>query len=221
MQIASTCTCGLRFVPGVPEDDERHEREHAEFLRGPIMRVVRNVPRVGEVEDFPLHLVDERTPFVIRHQLAHVAMVAHRTMSSYPAGYDGTITPEDDQRLYLLADRGDNLFAMALTSLDDHFWKLRWREDGKAKLIDSHAVQRSGFKIARVWVAKDYRGRGIAAKLTGEVLRKLPCEFHLVGWEVPFTPGGRALVQRLQPGDFFACGDPYSVGKVLERDDDE
>lgn len=182
------------------------------------MPQIRRVPRVAEVAGFPLHVVDARTPFVTRHCLAHVAMVAHRTMTDYPAGYDGTIN-EDDQRLYLLADR-TRAVAMVLTALDQRFWKLRWRSD-LAPLLEgkNKADMRSGFKVARVWVAKKYRGRGLAIELTLEVLRQLPCTLESVGWEMPFTPGGRALVQRLRPVEFFGCGDPYSLQQVLDGKD--
>jgi hypothetical protein len=182
------------------------------------MPQIRHTPRLAEVGGFPLHVVDARTPFEVRHRLAHVAIVAHRTMTDYPAGYDGTLT-EDDQRLYLLAD-GTRAVAMVLTALDERFWPLCWRPGGPPELVGSRAIMRTGPKVARVWVAKDYRGRGLATELTLEVLRQLPCAIEAIGWEMPFTPGGRALVRRLRETEFLGCGDPHSLQQVLDGEDD-
>lgn len=188
-------------------------------LRGPAIAALSEVPRVGEVDGYSLHLVDQRLRFDVRHELAHVAMVAHRTMPRYKAGYDGSIT-DNDQRLYLLVVDG-RAVAMAVTSLDNVFWKLCWNDDCTAEILDTNAEVRTGFKIARVWAAKEYRGRGLGAKLVFETLRQLACAIDQVGWAAPFTRAGRAFVRRLRPSKFLACGDPYSVHKVLARGDDE
>lgn len=193
-----------------------HAREHAEYLSGPALPEISQVNEVASVGQLSVHLLDGSHPLPLRRTLAHVAMVAHRCMPSYPAGYDGTVT-EDDQRLYLAANR-DHVVAMALTSLDDRFWKLAWGPKESLVLVDRSASLRRSHKIARVWTAASYRGKGIARSLVLEVARFLPCELNMLGWELPFTAPGARLVQHLLPHSFWGCADPFTLQRVLRGD---
>ena len=212
----TTCECGLTYMPGIPEDDERHAREHAEYLSGPALLEINQVNEVASVGQLSVHLLDGSYPLPLRRRLAYVAMVAHRCMSSYPTGYDGTVT-EDDQRLYLVADR-DNVVAMALTSLDERFWKLAWGPKDSFVLVDKSASLRRGHKIARLWTAASYRGKGIARSLALEVARLLPCELSMLGWELPFTAAGARMVQHFLPHSFWGCADRFTLRQVLRAD---
>jgi hypothetical protein len=121
-------------------------------------------------------------------------------MPGYPIGYDGTIT-EEDPRLYLAAD-GTHIVAMALTAIEDTFWRFAWQADGSLTLLEPVASLRRGSTIARMWTAAAYRRRGLALRLIQTASHLLPCDIADLGWELPFTPDGAHLVQRLCPEVF-------------------
>ncbi len=119
-----TCECGLRYVRGLPEDEDYHAKIHKEYALGPVIPKVCTVPGITKVGNLAVHVVDASVPLDVRQDIAHVAMVAARSMPEYPSGYDGTIT-EDDPRLYVLAT-GDRTVGFVLTALDKSFWRLSW-----------------------------------------------------------------------------------------------
>jgi hypothetical protein len=208
------CDCGLSYVPGHPDDETYHAQIHAEYLSGPEIPVIRLLSPCATDGPLPIYVVDGTCLEAIRCALARVAMVAHRSMPEYPAGYDGTVT-EDDQRLYLAAD-GARIVAMALTTLDDAFWRLAWQADGSLTLIEPVASISRSHKIARVWTAAAYRRRGLALRLIQTASGLLPCAIADLGWELPFTPGGARLVQCLCPEVFWACCDTFTLQEVLQ-----
>lgn len=208
------CDCGLSYVPGHPDDESHHVQIHAEYLSGPELPAVRQLSPCVTNGPLSIYVVDGTCPVTIRCALAHVAMVAHRSMPDYPAGYDGTVT-EDDQRLYLAA-AGVHIVAMALTALDDGFWRFAWQADGSLTLMEPVPSIRRSHKIARVWTAAAYRRRGLALWLIQTASRLLPCEIADLGWELPFTLGGARLVKRLCPEAFWgAAVDPFTLREAL------
>ena len=180
---------------------------------GPVIAKVRKAPVVGNFGNLTVHLVDASVPLQVRQAISHVAMVAQRSMSEYPAGYDGTVT-EDDQRLYVLVD-GDRVVAFALTALDERFWRLSWATDGAIDLFEDTALSRRGPKVGRVWVAASYRGKGLSVQLVEVAAGHLAVAPSELGWELPFTPAGRALVRHFCQSSFLGCGDVYSLTKAL------
>lgn len=168
--VGNPCECGLDYVRGLDEDEKYHAKIHAEYTRGPKMAVLGRLPSFGLVGDFTFHVIDGSVPFDTRRKLAHVAMVAHRSIPD-PAGYDGTVT-EDDQRLYVLATKS-HAVAMALTALDSYFWKLAWGPHGSVELVEREALSRREPKVARVWVAANHRRKGLATSLILESARHL------------------------------------------------
>jgi hypothetical protein len=211
--ILPVCKCGLNYVHGHPEDERRHKRLHLEYARGPLLRILPCIPKIGMVEGYHVHLVDSSVPEAKRHQLAHVAMVAQRSMPSYPAGYDGTVT-EDDQRLYILADHS-RAIAFVLTAFGDRFWHLRWNGHAEDEMVSQQASQKRRAKVGRVWVAANYRRRHFAQQLVQLVCNHLQTNIVDLGWELPFTDSGRELVRSFLCEEFWGCGDFQAVRDTL------
>lgn len=206
-----TCECGLTYVRGFPGDERSHALHHTEYARGPTINAIRRLQKLGQISNLVLYLVDASVPLDTRRKLAHVALVAQRSIRG-PAGYSGTVT-EDDQRLYILA-AGLRAVAMVLTALDDSFWRLRWRADGTVELIDSEPSLRRGPKVARAWVAVEYRRNGLAKGLVLAAATHLSVDVSILGWELPFTKPGRHLARSISPREFWGCGD---TGSLLEE----
>jgi hypothetical protein len=208
------CECGYTYVPGHPDDEVCHSKIHNEYLSGPEIPVIRTLtPSVVE-SSLPIYIIDESCPKVIRRDIAHVAIVAWRSIQHFPVGYDGSITDEEP-RLFLAAD-GDHIVAMVLTSFDDRFWPLAWKPDGSLSLLDNIASTRRNVKIARVWTAVSYRRRGLALQLIQTASRHFSAEISDFGWELPFTSSGTCLVRRLCSDIFWGCCDPSTLREVLQ-----
>ena len=214
------CICGLSYVRGLPKDEAKHRKIHSEYFIGPSIPSISKAPILDDIDGLAVHVVDERTPFEVRRKIAHVAMVGQRSMSGYPAGYDGTVN-EEHQRLYVLVEM-QRTIGFVLSATDTRFWKLAWTLDDNVQLLDRNPSLHPGSKIGRVWVAAKYRRKGLAKKLVfiaSKNLGVVPSEF---GWELPFTIAGTALVRSLAPSTFYGCGDetqlPSSHQRVLPND---
>jgi hypothetical protein len=121
---------------------------------------------------------------------------------------------DQDQQLFLAAD-GDRIACALLTALDQYAWPLGWATTGGIELRGETAVIAPRRKVARVWTARDYRGRRIALRLLQMASRLLPTPISDLGWELPFTPAGSALVRRLCPEAFWGCGDRFTLYQAL------
>lgn len=175
------CECGLRYVPGHPDDEIMHEQRHSEYLHGPEITAVRELTSIATINSFSVYVVDGSCPLELRLKLAQVAIVAKRSMTDYPAGYDGTVD-EDDQRLYIAVD-GMRVVAMVITGFDDFFWKFSWNEDGSLKFWHQPPEKRRSYKVARIWTAPSLQGKGIASQLIQIVSDHLSCNTVDLGWE--------------------------------------
>ena len=207
------CDCGLSYISGLPEDEKDHQAIHAAYFYGPEIFAVLELSPAATDGALPIYMVDRSCSKKNRDELAHVAMVAHRSMPEYPAGYDGTVT-DDDQRLFLVAE-GARIVSMAITSLDERFWHLAWNTDGTIAQIDQTPSIHRSYKIARVWTAAGYRRKGLAVRLVQTVSHLLPCQISDLGWELPFTQAGGSLVKRLCPDSWWGCGDQMTLWKTL------
>ncbi len=181
---------------------------------GPIIPEVRKLRKIGAVGELSALLVDASVPQSVRYKIAHVAMVAQRSMPEYKTGYDGTIT-EDDQRLYVLAE-GDRVVAFILTALEDRFWRLSWGVSDRFSLLDKGPLMRRGYKVGRIWVASERRRSGLAAQLVSLAVQHLEVVISDVGWELPFSSNGAVFVRQLLPTAFLGCADPYTLYKALQ-----
>jgi hypothetical protein len=209
-----SCDCGLHYVVGDPKDEERHRRVHGDYASGPDIPDLAHARELGPLRDFQLLLVDCSVPQAARSRIARVAMVAQRSMPRYPAGYDGTIT-EDDQRLYILAN-GSRAVAFVLTAFGERFWRLRWAPSEKFSLVDKAARTERTATVGRVWVAGDNRRSGLAKELLSATGRHLSVEVAAVGWELPFTSAGRALVRSFCPDEFWGNCDVTTLRELLD-----
>ncbi len=180
---------------------------------GPLIPDLLVAPTVAQLAEFSVRLVDRSVPQSSRYKIADVAMVAQRSMPRYPAGYDGTVT-EDDQRLYVLAAE-ERAIAFVLTAFATRFWRLSWRVDGTIELLQNEALLHRGPKVGRVWVASEKRCRGFSARLIEVAAQHLGVEVPALGWELPFSPAGMALVRHLLPSTFYGCGDCYALRQAI------
>lgn len=208
------CECGLSYVEGLAEDEKVHVRIHDEYVNGATLQALPSMQPAGHVAGFPVVVADGTTPKAIRKELATAALVAQRTMPDYPAGYDGTVT-DGDERLFLVASK-NRAVAMALTSLDDYYWLLKWKRNSSLELMSKEAVLGERQKIGRVWVAKAYRGKGIATELLRLVADMFGRPLGELGWELPLTADGRRLLRRLVPETWLGRGDAFALSETLE-----
>ncbi|HJW87149.1 MAG TPA: GNAT family N-acetyltransferase [Candidatus Brocadiaceae bacterium] len=172
------------------------------------------MPGITKVGNLAVHVVDASVPLDVRQDIAHVAMVAARSMPEYPSGYDGTIT-EDDPRLYVLAT-GDRTVGFVLTALDKSFWRLSWKADSTIELLEDEPLRRQGLKIGRVWIAANYRRKGLVTQLVEVAAQHLSVKVSNLGWELPFTASGCEFVRRISPHMFLGCGDQFALRKSLK-----
>jgi hypothetical protein len=204
----ATCECGLDFVVGIPEDEAAHDKWHGEYALGPDVPEVMSLRCLASKDSLRLVLADKSDKKPIRKAVAYVAMVAHRCMQEYKAGYYGGDS-EENCRLYALIE-GTRMVGMVISSIDASFRHYSWNSEGEYQVSDSNVIVHSGPKIVRVWIAASYRRGGLAKWLIDEVGKDLNCDVPNLGWEMPLTDSGNLLVKALCADGFLGCGDVYS-----------
>lgn len=208
------CECGLAYVRGNPADERSHASWHAEYLCGPNLPVLSTLSEYGQLGGFRVYRVDAAVPLQTRKLIARVAMVAHRAMSDFPAGYDGTLDDESPV-LHVVAHRS-RAIGMALMTTTNRCWHLGWNAESTPTLQDDVASTVSRSKVARIWVARRYRRHGLASSLLALMSLHLHEELGEFGWELPLTGAGRALVRSLVPGSWWGDGDVFALEETLE-----
>ena len=178
-----------------------------EYLLGPDIPEIQALPKIASKGALRLVVVDKSVGEPIRKAIAHVAMVAHRCMPEYKAGYYGT--DSEDSRLYALVN-GTRIVGMVITSFEKHLCRYTWNSEDYVLIWETNDDFVSGPKISRVWTAGSYRHQGLAKWLTFEVGKHLDCNVQNLGWEMPFTINGKALVKSVCPKCFLGCGDAYA-----------
>lgn len=211
------CECGLSFVEGLESDEQIHAEMHEEYLLGPRLEALRFVSVRPHREGYGLAVIDSTVPENIRHSLARAAMVSRFETPEFPAGYDGSVT--DAQEKMFIVAKEDRAIAVALTGLDEPHWRLGWTALGGVYLVERTPLIGSRQKIGRIWVAKSYRGSGIAAALATEISSSLSVPLAELGWELPLTQSGRSLLHRLVPGEWLGRGDPFALRDTLSSED--
>lgn len=210
--MATTCECGLGYVKGYPDDEKYHRRLHREYAQGPVIEVLSLTPALETHNNLTIHLVDSSVPIFNRRKIAHIAMVAQRSMPDYKTGYDGTVT-EDDQRLYVVREK-KRAVGFLLTANCHGFWHLRWANE-KVELVSKQPLLETRPTIARVWIAANYRKKGLAKQLICCAALNLGIEENAFCWEMPFTAQGAALARSFYPYLFLGSCDNYTLHQLL------
>lgn len=203
------CECGLTYVVGSPDDEAAHYNRHEEYFLGPDVPEVQSLQSFASRETLRLAFVDGSVDEPIRIAVAKVAMVAHRSMSDYKAGYYGH-SSEIDSRLYALVE-GTRVVGMVITKREKFLRRFRWTTENCDQICEVDDDFASGPKIARVWIAGAYRRQGLAKWLISEVAKHLDHAVYNLGWEMPFSDSGRALAKSLCSKEFIGCGYPRSL----------
>lgn len=209
-----TCECGLSYVRGDPEDEARHNEMHVEYAPGPELPEIELRPVIGAVRSYDVVCVDRNTELPVRKKLAYIAYVAQRSTPDFPAGYDGTLSDTGDQRLYVVRN-GPRGIGMALVASTDRCWSLRWTPENKACLRSREENCELRPVIERLWLAAEYRRRGLARLLLDVISNDLARPLSDFGWQLPFTPRGAALVRLILPREWFGDGDAFALEPIL------
>jgi hypothetical protein len=187
----------LTFVRGSPDDEALHAHEHEEFALGPLIPEVKSVGTIGDVRGYGLHRIGSDLPLGTRRRLS-----------------------KEGIKPFVLSHR-DRVVGWVLGEHDRYFHRLSWADAAGAKLrlLEPRHIELERFKIARVWLAANYRGSGLGSDLIRAVAAHEGCRPDELGWELPFTASGAALVRRASPDIVLgAAGDWDSVEQMLNQE---
>ena len=208
------CECGFSYVSGYDEDEIQHRIRHDAYLHGPALDYILDLPSLCSVAGYPFLVIDSSIPEETRFRLSKTVLVAQRTTPDYPAGYDGIIS-ESDEKLFLVKDN-NRAIGMVITAKEEAYWQLSWTEKGTVQLLDRKQYVKSRQKIARVWVVKAYRHKGIGPLMLKATAEYLGYKISDIGWELPLTKDGAVLVQKLVPSKWWGRGDLLALQETLD-----
>jgi GNAT superfamily N-acetyltransferase len=208
------CECGLNFVSGDPEEEERHFTVHENYLSGPKLLILSTEKKLAEIDEFVLVRVSDESTKEVRSAAKELAFTAYCSTPQYPVGYDGSTGHE--LIVYALL-HGEHAIGYLLKGKTRRSWYLRWTNRGKAELIINEANLDERIVIARVWVAKNHQRKGLARRMIETVATT---ENHGIGnmtYQLPFTSAGTCLIQAIVPDMWYGDGDVFDLQDVLER----
>lgn len=203
----------MSYIQGLPENEKSHDEFHDKYLYGAKLPVLPTLIPIGTVGEYPIFIVDASIPKRIRVQLSKITFVAQIETPEFSTGYDGNIS-EAGEQLFLLTN-SNRAIAFVLTALDEYYWNFIWSANGTPKLLNKKAYRVTRQKIGRIWVAKGYRRQGIGALMTKTVVRHLGYDLSDIGWELPLTEDGTALLRRLVPLKWWGRGDSFAVQETI------
>lgn len=187
---------------------------HAEYAEGPVLSDLAGLARSGTVRGFALHLVDSRVPLapavgprghggLAGDQCSRRVLRRHRRQRA-PLSTRG--------RRPRVRDGADRCRAALL-------W-LGWRDASSTvlKQLDPPHLESPRTKIARVWLAANYRHQGIAIDMLRAIASHGGIDILDFGWELPFTDAGGALARPICPDAVLgSAGDGFMVAIALGR----
>ncbi len=213
MNLIDKCECGLSYVAGHPEDEERHRIVHEEYVNGPQLSVLTTGEKVDEVDEFAVVRVSDESTEEVRSAAAKLARVAHYSIR-HSISYDGSTGHE--LIVYALL-HGKHAIGYLLIGKTRLSWCLRWIGQGKAELISKEANLDERIVIARIWIAKNYQRKGLARRLIEVVVTTENQEISNMTYQLPFTAAGTCLIQALVPDTWYGDGDAFDLQDILER----
>ena len=154
-------------------------------------------------------MIDDLVPLPQRNDFILLARVACRCTKFSP-GYDAT------EPMLVLA-KGSHAIGMVCVGPDAPCWRLSWTGDGSLRLLDKLSILEPRLTVARVWIARDFRGRGLGSHMlraTADYL-KMPCE--KLAWELLLTSDGAKLGRSVSPGEWLGRGDTGTLLQTLEQ----
>ncbi|GBE04670.1 hypothetical protein BMS3Abin10_00286 [bacterium BMS3Abin10] len=214
MNLIDKCECGLSYVAGHPDNEERHRIVHEEYLNGPQLSVFTTGEKVAEVDEFAVVRVSDESTEEVRSAAAKLARAAHYSTPGDSIGYDGSTGHE--LIVYALL-HGEHAIGYLLIGKTRRSWCLRWIGQGKAELISKEANLDERIVIARIWIAKNYQRKGLARRLIEVVATTEKQEVSNMTYQLRFTAAGTCLIQALVPDTWYGDGDAFDLQDILER----
>lgn len=207
MRRSKTCECGCTYVVGSPEDEAVHGEQHEEFLLGPDIPEFRNLKSIVSKDSLKLVLVNNSSNQTIRGAIAKVAEVAQRCSPDFKSGYYGS-NSENETNLYALV-KGTRIAGMVITSLETRFSRYKWDKEGGVYPSEHIDSEDKRVKIARIWIAQNYRRQRWANWLINEISDYTGCATQDLIWEMPLTANGASFIKSMYPEAFSGCGDVF------------
>lgn len=214
MNLYRKCECGIKYVTGYPDEEERHRIRHEEYLNGPQLPVLTTGEKITIIDEYTVIRVSDESAEEIRSAAAKLALAAYYCTPMYPTGYDGST----GHKLIVYAIlHSKHAIGYSLIGETRRSWYLRWIGQGKAELISNEANLEKRVVIARLWIAKNYRKKGLARRLIKVVGKTENQETRNMTYQLPFTSAGSCLIQSLVPDTWYGEGDASDLQDILKR----
>lgn len=198
MQVVTCEICGMGYVPEIPDNVSEHKRYHDKVVNGLRVRPLKSDCIIWSQADMRITVVNRLSPLGQRRRAEEVARLARSD-----TGYDAEdIFNGKDTRAFLLNKQSRAIGFLGIEKRE-HVWKTCWADLDADKDPEEMVGHPPIWSIFMVWILKRYRGLNLGQTMINEALAYLGCDLDTVGWYIPFTDSGKALVRRCCPETFY------------------
>ncbi len=177
--------CYCTYVPSVAGDIEHHKRIHESAVNGIQIRISNRDRVIQKKDNYQLVVIDSDSTLSQFNRLGKlskfISTSLFRDSFNYHIHLSYPISPE--HKFFLLCTKG-----RIIGCLDIKFFP---------EITDEPV-----WIIKKIWLAINYRNKGLARLIIESSLRFLETDLSSVGWESPFSKMGLTFVQSLCPDGY-------------------
>ena len=182
-------------MPNLANDIANHKKFHMNVVNGIQVRITKKDNIVFSWEEYQLILIDLNATYSQISRLNKLskfinASIHRNEYFSYHIHLDYPIKPE--KKFFLLCFKNRIIGYLDIELVSKGLDKPTWI-------------------IKMIWLAVNYRSRGLAKNIVESSIKHLNQDLSSVGWEAPFSKQGLAFVKSLCPDGFRAFKTRYSM----------
>jgi hypothetical protein len=195
--------CKTLYDTDITDEVLRHKKKHRIIVNGIPVGYSKNDHVIWKEQDFQITVVNQTSPFTQRKRAQKTAIWACHDTDFDFASYHAD-EPVNDQKVqvFLLYCR-KRIIGLVVTRLRSDISKAAWKKNRWSsiqKLPDNFTLR----TLDMVWLVLRHRQNGLARLLISKATAFLGVDEQSIGWSVPFTASGEAMVRKLCPMYFYA-----------------
>ena len=197
--------CELNYEEELPEDRQYHKRYHDPIANGLYARPLKRDHTIWDNDGYSITVVNFFSPIAQQQRTSKVARIAKKDTPYDFAAYSvGEELDEHNVHVFLLHHQ-NRIVGMNVMRMRKKVAYASW-EQFKEKQITLVEEPIHLWTIDMMWVHRNHRGSNLGMTLVNQAARYLEVDIQAIGWLLPFTDAGRALVRKCCP-DVFNIGD--------------
>jgi len=187
----------MSYSPDNPDDVVMHQEHHDKVING-----VHSLPSEGNdviwsEGEMQITIVNNLSPLERHLEAEEMVSIARLDTPQYSG-----IILGDMSTCFLLRKR-DRIIGLLIAEERDHILQTSWVDLQNNKKPKKLLIHPPMWSICFIWILKCHRGCHLGRMIVSKVIVFWKCNYDSIGWQMPFTDSGEALVRRCCPTRFY------------------